>query len=610
MLDSRISGFLFIAALGAFLVGAAFFAWAQANPAFAHQPDGVGPSHGEIAQQPCPHGHEDICESRTEYGVASRNGAVSVGAGASIGEIVQRSQQLRVKAESRGERFTDLGAAGGADVNLAITSGISALPWVVDGTTPAEKLTIGLLSNLQDVNPDLVTRLVSQTFLRDHTAGDREALVALWKMSLVDPEYTRLIASLGKFGDADGITNADAHILAVMALPYANDDYWTLVRLAFYGTVQQGTYTGDTGNSVAISVVRDYQPSTAASTTTMTQIKAAVDYNEDLMGAALPTDFVGLLLAEYPGAAGANDSWVMQVDAAAEWLWTSQSLLSVLTHEVAHYWWYGNSDWLDEGAANYAAAYALWRLYDASDVYTSSYPCPFYRTIEHLVADAPTYGDSEGSLCNYSLGERLFIHLDRATTTADFERRFRNLYSWRQNTKFAHLTDEQLLMAAYCPKCAGRETVRGLSEMGRSVARWFGEKALSDQSVINGTISGLGAPGSAVRLENQSGTNRQYGFATLPSTSQDQRRWLVIPFPNATGADRREYAPVYVSHYHEEVEPWLSTKQSAFVSVKDGYGRMQVHLGAQEHRATGHHWVYVYDSQGRKLAEVEYQVVP
>ena len=51
-------------------------------------------------------------------------------------------------------------------------------------------------------------------------------------------------------------------------------------------------------------------------------------------------------------------------------------------------------------------------------------PAPFYRTIEHLIADAPDYRDSEGTLCNYSLGERLFIHLDRATTSADFEQRF------------------------------------------------------------------------------------------------------------------------------------------------------------------------------------------
>ena len=49
---------------------------------------------------------------------------------------------------------------------------------------------------------------------------------------------------------------------------------------------------------------------------------------------------------------------------------------------------------------------------------------------------------------------------------------------------------------------------------------------------------------------------------------------------------------------------------NAQAKVNDGSGRLVVYLANPENRAPGHHWVYVYDQQGRKLAELQYQVVP
>ena len=500
---------------------------------------------------------------------------------------------------------------GGNVANEAITSGISSLPWLIDGAnTPTERTTLTLLDLTQDLNPTLVNRLVTQPFMQDHTPGDQEAMFTLYRMSQDNPEWTNQISGMGRFGDADGITNSDAKLLAVMSLPYANEDYRTLWNLVFNGTVQEQNHIGRFGNTVNVAIVREHQPSAANAAKMMQFTTTAIAHNEELMNTALPTNFVGMLLADYPGAAGANNSWSIQIDADAEWSWTDWSVRKVIAHEVAHYWWIRNSHWLDEGAANYAAAYSQWRATDADDVYTSTYPCPFYRTIEHLIADAPDYRDSEGTLCNYSLGERLFIHLDRATTAVDFEQRFRNLYQMTQNPQYVDRSDGELLLAAYCPKCAGRKTVRGVSEMGRAISRHYGEKIFTNQSGVKGAIAGLGIPGEHVSLDNYSSTNYQYGFATLPTTSQDQRRYISIPFPNATGVDRRETVTVYVEHYHEETEPWQKGTKYGFVTVADGYGMMEVYLGAQEHRAPGHHWVYVYDQQNRKLAELQYQVVP
>ena len=612
MVATRVSRPAALAAL--FVVLAALTAWGllTASPAAAFQPDGVGPSHSEIALPPCPHGHEDVCDTGGPLRSSSSSTGGADGDIAKVASTLKHEVQVSAQVRRNAARSGTGGAGAPADgIRAAITSGISSLPWLIDGAdTPTERMTLFLLSETQGLSPELVQRLVTQPFLQDHTPGDQEAMYTLYRMASDDPGWATWITGLGRFADADGITNDDAKLLAVMSLPYVNDDWRTMVSLAYSGHVDQRSYTGTRGNVVNVAVVREYTPTAANSTRMLELATTAVQHNEELMDAALPTNFMGVLLADCPGCAGANNSWVMQMDPESDWSWTDASARSVLAHEVAHYWWYGNSDWLDEGAANYAAAFSQWRATGADDVYTSSYPCPFYRTIEHLVAEAPDYGDSEGSLCNYSLGERLFIHLDRSTTAADFEQRFKNLYQMTGNPQYEARSDGELLLAAYCPNCGGRETLRGVSEMGRAIARHYGEKIFTNQDAVAGVIPGLGIPGAAVSLVNYSGTNRQYGLATLPATSQDQRRWISIPFPNATGLDRTERVDVFVERYHEETEPWWVTRQPGVVRVADGYGRMEIYLDAQEHRAPGHHWVYVYDQQGRKLAELEYQVIP
>ena len=70
------------------------------------------------------------------------------------------------------------------------------------------------------------------------------------------------------------------------------------------------------------------------------------------------------------------------------------------------------------------------------------------------------------------------------------------------------------------------------------------------------------------------------------------------------------WEPVYIAKYHEETEPWDVRQIMAFAEVVDGFGALEVYLGAQEQRAVGHHWVYIYDQQWRKLADLQYQVVP
>ena len=350
-------------AFAAVLTVAIILSASAAMPAWAHQPDGVGPSHNELANPPCPHGHEDICQTTAEYG-SSRNNDITQQAAANIESVISQEIRFANHIREQAVRYASSNGngLGGNVANEAITSGISSLPWLIDGAnTPTERTTLTLLDLTQDLNPTLVNRLVTQPFMQDHTPGDQEAMFTLYRMSQDNPEWTNQISGMGRFGDADGITNSDAKLLAVMSLPYANEDYRTLWNLVFNGTVQEQNHIGRFGNTVNVAIVREHQPSAASAAKMMQFTTTAIAHNEELMNTALPTNFVGMLLADYPGAAGANNSWSIQIDADAEWLWTDSSVRKVIAHEVAHYWWIRNSHWLDEGAANYAAAYSQWR---------------------------------------------------------------------------------------------------------------------------------------------------------------------------------------------------------------------------------------------------------
>ena len=97
-----------------------------------------------------------------------------------------------------------------------------------------------------------------------------------------------------------------------------------------------------------------------------------------------------------------------------------------IAHEVAHYYWSGSSDWIDEGAAEFLASVAE-NSRTGEDVEVTNYPCAYADSIARLESlNAPR--GSPAFHCNYALGERLFVDLYRGLGKAAFQRGFRNLY--------------------------------------------------------------------------------------------------------------------------------------------------------------------------------------
>ena len=604
------------------IVGAQLLA-ADGNVA-AYQPDGLRMSRAAMPEPPCPYGHDDGCETASPlpavdpYVAAnphdvlpnSRGGQHLLDRPVSI-EYFQ--EKLNSKSRPAGNESNAAGNDPNAGVNgvsYAITSEIAGLPWATDGQTPSEKVTLDWLGTLQEYNPSLASSLTGMPFLQDHTPGDRQAIQTLVSISEDEPEYaTDIVASAG-FADGGGIDNIEAKIIAVMSIPYRGGNAELIDWLADYGTVEELNKVGQFGNLLNFSIVRLITSS--QNSKLMQTATTAVSDAETLMGQALPTDFVGILVADIPGAGAANNGISIQADAGYDGTGHSDRIRQrLIAHEIGHYWWTGaiHERWISEGAAEYIGAYSVWSQFNDNDLHTDNWPCPYYRTIEHLRADNPQYGtgSSYGSLCNYSLGERLFINLDRSMTKQQFNAAFRNLHQNLSTYEQDEIDQGQSLMRAFCTECSFNP--RNLGSIGHTLARRYGEKILTDNSAPTASVPGLGKVQDNVSIVDRYDDNRQYGIAEVSASSPDQRRWVRMNFSGVNNPP--ETVKIWVVQYHEDREPWYDyTQQRPVYTFQDGGASFYAYLGAPQRRPIGHHWVYIYNEQGQKIAEAEYQVLP
>ena len=593
----------------------------------AYEPDGLSMWREDIPEPPCPHGHEDVCEngppltSANPYRSHDPQALVPhTGAGhhrlEGLASIALINRQL-----AAGDFQSPDGLTGGdtesdapGSISYTITSEITGLPWVSDGLMPAELLTRDWLGELQEHNPTLVSALTRMPFLQDHTPGDLQAIQTLTLISAgtsriaPNPEEATAIATYAAFADGGGIDNTEAKIIAVTSIPYLSGRTDLVFLLANYGTVEEANTIGRYGNQVNFAIIRLI--TSRQNSELMRTATTAAEDSETLMGQALPVDFVGILVADSPDFAGANNSIHIQVDVGYDGTYTDRSRQRTVAHEIAHYWWGtggvpGHEDWIAEGAAGYVGAYSMRSQFEDGGLSTVYYPCPYYRTIEHLRADNPDYEHSYGGLCNYPLGEGLFINLDRRMSDATFAVAFRNLHQRLSTYEQDNIDQGLSLVRAFCPQCLG--PAASLGDVGHTLARRYGEKIFTDRSAPSGSITGLGSAQTA-RIEDDSGANRQYGIAEVSASSPDQRRWLGLIFSGVSNPP--ETVRIGVMQYYEDRYPYYSLWQERKVYSVDGRAWFYVYLGNPIRRPIGHHWVHVYNESGQKIAEVEYQVLP
>ena len=154
---------------------------------------------------------------------------------------------------------------------------------------------------------------------------------------------------------------------------------------------------------------------------------------EEFMGEEFPVRFIGILFKDAvnaaEGAAGTNFGNVIAQRAKYDVDDDSPEanfLPELTAHEIAHYYWRSDEDWIDEGAATFME-FIVENARTGAPLVADRYPCPYFENLGELDRANPNKRDA-GNTCNYSLGERLFLDLYRTLGREQFREGFRNLY--------------------------------------------------------------------------------------------------------------------------------------------------------------------------------------
>ena len=297
--------------------------------------------------------------------------------------------------------------------------------WVYDGLTPDELSAIGYLSHMPHMSEAEVLRIVAMPFLETFEGVDAAAVGSLVSLSqnLSRGDYLRQVLSHPNF--RDGITNDSAVVLSVLGTLFVNKP--TLLDPLLEGLdtvmVEKRTIMLPVSGEAVLAIVRTDPGAPNA----MDPLEHALRNHEEFMSVPLPRRYVAILQSEGVGGGG-GPMGILSIDSEYG------DPGSVIAHEAAHIYWPFYPSWIAEGAAVFLAqvsenARIGARLeYDTScelvDNLADLEELDLRLTLESGGSDNTVYFSG----CNYTLGWGLFFNLYDGLGEETFRQGFRNLY--------------------------------------------------------------------------------------------------------------------------------------------------------------------------------------
>ena len=296
------------------------------------------------------------------------------------------------------------------------------LAWVQDAISEVEYDAINWLSNLGAEDVPNLAAIIAMPFLQTPDTTDVLALRSMHR--LANKEALAPLIEHASF--LDGITDNETTLVAAVGMLYGDTDELSRMLDPRYVSIE--TTTGAPG--LQLSIIRtgsQSQPWTADA------VADAVDYAEQVMLLDLPVDHVILVLNDkaVPSTArGANHGFAISYLPEYEQMqdtFEGRAFQQGLVHEVAHYYWIGNENWIDEGLANtieymHGADNGL----SPGQLKTRREDCEAHDLEMLSEWDAPI--GSPEYYCSYYLGERLFLELRESLDDAEFSEKLRELY--------------------------------------------------------------------------------------------------------------------------------------------------------------------------------------
>ena len=298
------------------------------------------------------------------------------------------------------------------------------LQWTKDGITPQEAKTIKELMYLSHRDPDTTRKLAAMPFLESVTEADAlliHGLRSKWQRGGLSGYMKHPTV-------ADGIADG-AVVFAVAATTLESDAHAGRILDpggATVETIQTATYRTP---RLSISIVRaGDRPVTDSSQV----VEEAVNYVEDAMNMPLPTNHVIVLLSskgvfgDYAGTNyGQAIAYLRKGEDGSDW--DREGFRRGMVHEVAHYFWNGNEDWIDEGVADtLEAGFANNAGLQPETQTTIGDRCSL-NTLEELASAEPATADPQ-YLCNYDLGGKLFKDLQQEQGEGKFRKNLQDMH--------------------------------------------------------------------------------------------------------------------------------------------------------------------------------------
>ena len=528
----------------------------------------------------------------------------------------------------------------------ALATAIKSLPWVVDGIAEAEREAVLDLVQLATFYEPVFSGLIRKPWAKDGL-GDSEATVVQNLRGIAGQDEAvalRLVAMpfLNEVQPSDGVAVRSLRLLAhfnardfqrVMSHPTLRNgisDDWAKVVALLSGvsrtnpqlidvlldpnrvTLEERSITLPQAGSVDLAIIRT-GPESARS---MDLLEHAVRHAEAFMAEPFPTGYVVLLFenAVAGSSVGTNFGTHMAVrpeydvdDGSRE----AESVPHTIAHEVAHYYWSGNRDWVDEGAADFMASIAE-SARTGQRAETNNPPCGYARSISDLEGLNSPRG-SDAFDCNYALGERLFADLYRGLGDVRFREGFLNLYLLSQVEDDDDAQTGTTVGIDDLKEAFRTGADRAATLVDVIVARWYDGTEPYDASARDTGPVDPNLPRINGRIDQAfiSTTPNGPPVSRVSAASVPDWIWLNLKHSYSVSGGPHTTSLEIVEYFEDGFE---FRRRGLTLTAEERYigGTRLLSVGAQptERRAVGRYWVYVYHEDGRKVAEVQYEVIP
>ena len=487
-----------------------------------------------------------------------------------------------------------------------VVSAVVSMGWVEDGIGAPELEAIEEFSYLAYDNPKAALQIIDMPFVQAIEPSDVSAIDSLEDLAESDSNVFEAVMSHPAI--RGGITDALSPIVATLGgVAQTNPALIDVLLDTSTVLVERRTVTLPLAGPIDLAIIR----TTPGAARAMDLLEQSVRGVEEYLGVPLPTRFVAVLYENAVSGSFAGTNFGTHIAILPKFdvddnSHEAEAAISVIAHEVAHYYWSGNADWVDEGASDLMAS-VVGRAMDGRPVGVMNDPCPYAGSISEL--EHEEFADDDTAFgCNYSLGERIFVDLRRTLGEETFQEGFRNLYL---ASEIEDDTDNR------------RGTSVGIQHLTQAfrsddglesavIARWYYGTEPHELSGLDSNPVDPRLPSISGRIDSAYVAVGQEGAAVSVFSAREtsDRVYFTLKYSYNVSGGPQEVELEIVEYYEDG---FVFGRRSRPLTARAEYigGKSWYSIGPPPSAkwATGKYWVFAY-VDGSKIAEVQFEVTP